>query len=166
MNASASVLTREDEVQSKVRNVRKFGRGARAVCAAIFGFGVVGSVVMALTGALGVGPAGGIGVAGLEPVTTAQFTAEQLNTPQLKVWAFLALGLQAGVALTAVYQLYRLFGDLAAGAIYTQQNVRRVRYVGVLWVLSTLLALVIPFAAALLVQLGFLLPSNQATSSS
>ena len=53
MNASASALPREDEVQSKIRKVRTFGRNARVVCAALFGFGLVGSVVVLLIVVLG-----------------------------------------------------------------------------------------------------------------
>ena len=48
MNASAPALSREDEVQSKIRKVRKFGRVARVVCAAIYGFGLVGTVALLL----------------------------------------------------------------------------------------------------------------------
>lgn len=167
MNASALSLDREVEIQSEIRKVRKFGRGARAVCAVIFGFGLVAIVGMLLFGtlsALGViGPFSStkhsIGVAGLELVTTAQFSAAALNTPALKLWAILVQGLVAGVGLAVVYQLYRLFGNLAAGAIYTPENVRRLRQVGVLWVLAALLGIVIPCVAAMLVQLGFFLPS-------
>jgi hypothetical protein len=162
VNASAPVLTREDEVQSRIRKVRTFGRNARAVCAAIFGFGLVGIVVVLLTRAINVmgpGPETRIGVAGLDPVTTAQFTSAQLSTPELKAWMLLVLSVTVGVALAAVYQLYHVFGKLAAGEIYTPENVRRLRHVGVLWVVSALLGVVIPVAAATLVQLGFFLPS-------
>jgi hypothetical protein len=58
--------------------------------------------------------------------------------------------------LTAVYQLYRLFGNLAAGAIYTPENVRRVRRVGLLWLLSAVLGIVIPVASSALVAFGSL----------
>ncbi len=51
--------------------------------------------------------------------------------------------------LAGVYQLYRLFGNLAAGAIYTPENVRRVRHLGLLSLLSAVLAIAIPFALAL-----------------
>ncbi|HEU5137398.1 MAG TPA: DUF2975 domain-containing protein [Steroidobacteraceae bacterium] len=169
MNASASSLDREVEVQSKIGKIRKFGRNARALFAALFGFGLVGIVFVLIFRALGAGgvvrpPASesqsGIGVAGLEPITTAGFTAAQLNTTELKVWALLVVAMVAGVALAAMYQLYRLFGNLAAGAIFTPENVRRLRHIGVLWVLAALLGIVIPCVAAMLVQLGFFLPSR------
>lgn len=165
MNASASLLDREVEVQTKIGKVRTFGRIARAVCAAIFAFGVVGIAITLIAGVLGVfgvigpGAHSGMSVAGLERVTTAEFTAAQLSTPALQVWGLLVLGVVTGVGLAVVHQLYRLFGSLAAGDIYTRENVRRLRHVGVLWVLLGLLGIVIPFMAAMFVELGFFLPS-------
>ena len=150
MNASASALPREDEVQSKIRKVGTFGRTARAVCATVFGFGLVGSVFMLFLIALGPIPGSKANLSG------GFYTlAQAMLTPlQFKVSASLALGLVAGVWLAAVYQLYRLFGNLAAGAIYTPENVRRVRYVGLLWLLLVALSIVTP--AALLVAHGFM----------
>ena len=62
-----------------------------------------------------------------------------------------------GVWLTVVYQLYRLFGNLANGAIYTPENVRRVRYVGLLMLVAAVIDFVIP--AALVVAHRFIDPS-------
>ena len=82
-----------------------------------------------------------------------------LLTPNLmKVFVALGVSALAGVWLAAVYQLYRLFGNLAVGAIYTPENVRRVRHVGLLLLLLTvLLNILIP--AALVVAHGFIEPS-------
>jgi hypothetical protein len=84
-------------------------------------------------------------------VTTALAT-----TPLLKIWMTVLAGLMAGVALAGVYQLYRLFGNLADGAIYTPENVRRVRHLGLLSLLWAVLAFAIPLAFAVLVRLGVL----------
>jgi hypothetical protein len=153
VNTSATFLDREVEVQSKIRKVRTFGRAARTVCSAIFGFGLVGSVFMLFM--VVVGPLGGVqtgfALPGLDGVTTAEIT-----TPALKVWALLGVGLMAGVSLAFVHQLYRLFGNLAAGAIYTPENVRRVRYAGLLTLLSAVLQILIPMASAALVTYGFI----------
>ena len=152
MNASASALPREDEVQSKIRKVRTFGRNARVVCAALFGFGLVGMRGHAVCHRAWPD----------SPDRTAtsmdggfyDLSKAMLTPLQFKVWVSLTVGVVIGVWLAAVYQLYRLFGNLAAGAIYTPENVRRVRYVGLLWLLLAVLGIVIP--AALLVAHGFI----------
>jgi hypothetical protein len=134
VNASTSVLTREREVHSKIGKVRTFSRYARVVCSALFGFGLVGS-------------AGGV---------LMVVFGSKLASPEHKVWVVLVIGVLVGVWLTAVYQLYRLFGNLAAGAIYTPDNVRRLRHVGLLWLLSAVLGYAIPVASAALFSVGFI----------
>ena len=146
MNASASTLTREHEVQSKIRKVSTFSRYARVVCATLFGFGLVGSVVVLIFGILGAiffpAPGGG-------ELTRAQ---KMLMLP-----LFCAT---AGVFLAMVYQLYRLFGSLAARTIYTSENVRRVRHVGLLYLLLAVIGLLIPIAWSAFVALGFIEPTS------
>jgi len=153
VNASASALPREDEVQSKIRKVRQFGRIARVLCAATFGFGLVGSLAIVLIAVPTQIPGPIKGNGGAWDILNS------LLTPyQVKVFAALAVGTLAGVWLASVYQLYRLFGDLAVGAIYTPENVRRVRHVGLLLLLlAVLMNIVIP--AAMIVAHGFIEPS-------
>jgi hypothetical protein len=122
VNAIATVLAGADQVQSKIRKISAFSRGARVACAALFGFGLVGSaftLVLSILGRNVTGPSG------------TGFT------PQFVTY---------GVSLLIVYQLYRLFGSLAAGAIYTHENVRRVRRVGFLWLLWAVLGVLAPVA--------------------
>jgi hypothetical protein len=79
------------------------------------------------------------------------------------MWAFLVMGVLTGLFLASMYQLYRLFGDLAAGAIYTPENVRRLRRVGLLWLLLAGLGIVIPIASVALGTFGLIdapLPLN------
>jgi hypothetical protein len=137
MNATVSALPREAEVQSKIRKVRAFGRNARSVCAMLFGLGLVGSVVLLLIVLRSHVPAPNSGNGGAYDILTSPLTPLQLKV----LWL---LGLAIGVWLAALHQLYRLFGNLAAGAIYTPENVRRVRYVGLLWLLLAVLNIVLP----------------------
>jgi hypothetical protein len=111
VNASAPSLDREVEVQSEIRKVRTFSRSARVASAALFGFGLVAVVVMLFVVVIGPIPGwnGRIDIVGLDGVTAAQLT-----TPALKLWAFLVMGGLTGLFLAGVYQLYRLFGNLAS----------------------------------------------------
>jgi len=149
LSASFSAPAREGEVQSKIRAVSTFSRYARVVCAALFGFGLVASVLVLIFGVLGAIffpiPSDGIGL------TRAQ-----------KVWMLPVAGAAFGVGLAIVYQLYLLFGSLAAGAIYTSGNVRRVRRVGLLCLLWAVLGVLIPVAWSALAALGFIAPSSPA----
>jgi hypothetical protein len=145
VNASASSLDREVEVQSEIQKVRRFSHCARVVCSAIFGFGLVGVTFMLLVAAFG------LFFPKVHSATTALAT-----TPQLKMWMTLLTVVMAGVMLAGVHQLYRLFGNLAAGAIYTPENVRRVRHLGLLSLLWAVLAIAVPSASTALLALGFL----------
>jgi hypothetical protein len=146
VNASASSLDREVEVQSKIGKVRTFGRIARVPCAAIFGFGVVGCVIMFISAAIGATVQGG-------PFDNNGWT------PQMRIWALPVAGVAFSLWLGVVYQFYRLFGNLAGGAIYTPENVRRVRNVGLLWLLWAVLSVLIPVAWAALYAFVFIAPS-------
>lgn len=152
MNASASALPHEDEVHSKIRKVRAFGRNARVVCAALFWLALVGIVVVPLIAVIAragmdVG-AGGVPTDAPRPNNGGTFDVLQalFSPPQLLVCVFLIMGVVIGVWLAALRQLYRLFGNLAAGAIYTPENVRHVRNVGLLLLLWAGLSIVIPTA--------------------
>ena len=148
MDASVSALPRDEEVQSKIRKIRAFGRNARSVCAVLFGLSLAGSVVLLFIVVRSHGPAPNSGDGGVYDILTSPLTPLQL-----KVWWLLSVGVAIGVRLAAVLQFYRLFGNLAAGAIYTPENVRRVRYVGLLWLLLAVLNIVLP--ATLVVANGF-----------
>jgi hypothetical protein len=148
VNASVSVLPREEEVQSKIRKVRAFGRNARSVCVVLFGFGLIAIAIMLFIAVRSNVTAPASRTGGVTAILVSP-----LAPLQLKVWTILSVGVGIGVWLAAVLQLYRLFGNLAAGAIYTRENVRRVRHVGLLWLLLAVLNIVLP--ATLIVANGF-----------
>jgi hypothetical protein len=151
VNASASFLDREVEVQSKIGKVRTFSRVARVACSAVFGFGLVGCLVMLLLSVLGIFLPKIGGVTGF--------------TPEQRIWVLPAVFVVAGIWLAAVYELYRLFGNLASGAIYTVENVRRVRHVGLLWLLLAVLGILLPLLSAALVAFGVTIPKGSAEFS-
>ncbi|HTE39708.1 MAG TPA: hypothetical protein VK629_02690 [Steroidobacteraceae bacterium] len=151
MNASASALPRAVEVQSKIRKVRAFSRNARVVCAALFGLSVAGSVIVMLvmTLMMVLGPArewrdNG----GLDDVMRAVLTPLQFN-----LWALCIMSIVIGIWLNILRQLERLFGNLAAGAIYTPENVRHLRNVGFLSLLWAALSILIPTTHVVVLRL-------------
>jgi len=145
VNASAPAIAREVEVQSKIQKVSTFSRYARIVCSAFYGFGLVGIVALTLFGVMGLVFPGRLTDSGF--------------TPAQKVASIPIAILFAGVWLAVVYQLYRLFGNLATRAIYTAENVRRVRNVGLLCLVLAVLGVLVPIAWAVLVRTGLLEPS-------
>ena len=157
MSASISVPPREDEVQSKIRKIRAFGRNARGVCAALFWLGLAGIVIVPLIVVLArTGTNVGAGAAPSDVPTnsgngaTFDVLRAMLSPVQLLVCISLIMGVVLGVWLTALRQLERLFGSLADGAIYTPENVRHLRNVGFLLLLSAGLGIVIPTAILVL----------------
>jgi hypothetical protein len=148
VNAAAPALPREDQVQARIRRIRAFSRNARSVCAVLFGLALAGTLVLLFVVLRAHAPAPDGGDGGAFDILTSPLTPLQL-----KVWWLLCLAVVIGVWLAAVHQLYRLFGNLAAGAIHTAENVHRVRHVGLLWLLLAVLNIVLP--AVLVIANGF-----------
>jgi hypothetical protein len=174
MNASVSTFPREVEIQSKIRRIRTVGRGARVVSSALFSVSFVGGVLvmLAVTLAMLFGPTREQGNAngGLEDIMRSALTPLQFN-----VWAFLLLSGVLGIWLGILRQLERLFGNLAAGEIYTSENVHRLRTIGILCLAWASLDIMIPathvaalsmIGAALPMDLGRFFPSMSALLSS
>jgi hypothetical protein len=139
VNASTSALPREDQVQTKIRKIRQFSRSARTLCAAMFGFGLVGIAVGLFVILFVRVPAPQSSDGGAFDVLTSPLTP-----PLLKAWWLIGMGAVVGVSLAAVLQFHRLFGSLAAGEIYTPGNVQRVRHIGLLWLALAVLHFVLP----------------------
>jgi len=139
MTASAPALPREPEVQSRIQTIRAFSRSARTLCAALFGLGLVGIV-----GSLLVFSFTGIQSPQSLEGTAGGALASVLSPLQFRLWWDFSQGAVMGVGLAIVFQLYRMFGNLASGAIYTTENVRRVWRVGLLLLVSAALSVVLP----------------------
>ena len=153
MNASAVALPREDDVQLKILKIRAFGRRARVVCAVLIWLAFVGFVIVPI---FAVAIRAGMHIAGDVPAAVTRTNTgdgspydvlQALLSPlQLLVAVCLILGVVLGVWLAALRELQRLFGNLAAGAIYTPENVRRVRNVGLLLLAWAVIGVLLPIA--------------------
>jgi hypothetical protein len=139
VNASVSPLPREEEVQTKIRKVRSFGRNARSVCAVLIGLTLIVIAIVLLVVLRANGAAGPRITGSAYAILTSQLTP-----PLLKMWMLLGVFVATGVWLTTLLQLHRLFGNLATGAIYTSENVHRVRNVGLLGLLWAVLNIAFP----------------------
>jgi hypothetical protein len=140
LKAAVSPLPREEEVQSKVRKIRTFSRNARVVCAVLVGLALILSVLVFFLALR----------SPVLPITPPRDNAgvydilTSLTPLQTKAWALVSVTLGIGIWLVTLFQLYRLFGNLAAGEIHTPANVRRVRIVGLLWLLLAVLKIIFP----------------------
>jgi len=140
MNTSTSPLPRDPQVQSRIQKIRAFSRKARNVCAVLLGVGLVcylmGLLIVPFVGL----PATPERLDG----TTGDLLNALLTPLQLKLWWVVSYGAVMGCQLAVVYQLFRLFGNLATGSIYTPENVRRVGRVGLLLLALAILHVVLP----------------------
>lgn len=124
---------------TEVDRIRKFARYARACCvllaamSAILGIWTIGNIV------LGPGSADfriGLGAYDVH--------GDQLATLGVKTWAFTVVASVYAIVFIGLFHLYCLFGSLAGGAIYTRDNVLRIRRLGELAMAMAVLQLVLP----------------------
>lgn len=149
MNAVLSVPAREDEVESKVRKVRAFGRKARIVTLVMGVIVFIGLAMLLVVLIYDFGRAG-TDVGGVAPggrIGGRTYVLRALLTPQqFAVTMSLMIVVSGAISLAFFRQLYRLFTNLAAGEIYTPGNVGCLRNLGLLLLLGAVLGVVIPTA--------------------
>jgi hypothetical protein len=133
----------------EIRKVQTFSRIARRIC--WVGLALVGLGALMAFGGIVFGFRGvkiGLGSFAIE--------AAQLSTPFLKVWAALVVGVVLGLVLRWLYGLSVLFGNLAAGHIFTSENVRLLRQAGFLMLYLAVSVPVIAIISAGLVRVGII----------
>lgn len=159
MNAALSVPARDDEVESKIRKIRAFGRNARIVTLLVGVWSgisvVVGVGVFVYFGfrppSREAAPGDGVNAAPGDGVSVGEIfrVLDPLLTPlQSAVTVSLVIVAVGAIWLAALRQLYRLFANLAAGEIYTSDNVGCLRKLGLLWLLGTAFGVLIQAAVA------------------
>ena len=140
------------ETEARIRAVQKFGRYARSICA--FFAAMLGLLMLGMTAVIVSGPMPG---SGLEIGLGAyKVTADHLTTLPIKLWSFVVVTIVIGVVAWILVHLHLLFARLAAGQIYTKENVRHVRQVGLLMMAMAVLQLILPLISFVLVEVGFI----------
>jgi hypothetical protein len=140
------------ETEARVRSVQKFGRYARSIC----GFFAV-MLCLLLFGMTAVIVSGPMPDSGLEIGLGAyNVTAAQLTTLPIKLWSFVVMMITVGVVAWILLHLHRLFGQLAAGQIYTKHNVWHLRQIGLLMMAMAVFQLILPLISFVLVEVGFI----------
>jgi len=139
------------ETEAQIRNVRKFGSYAHSFSTLAAVLLVVYFVVWEwsiASGALSHAFKVGLGAYSV--------MGDQLTTIQLKVWAMVVVATGFAIFFAVVFHLRRLFSHLAAGSIYTRENVHTLRRVGILALAMAVLQLVLPMISFALVETGFI----------
>ena len=83
-------------------------------------------------------------------------TGDQLTSVPIKVWSFVVVTVVVGSVAWMLFHLHRLFSHLAAGSIYTKQNVWHLRQIGLLSMAMAVLQLILPPISFALVEFGYI----------
>jgi hypothetical protein len=132
-----------ETVPAEILKVQRFGRIARRCCVLLTGLIVIGTILVM------VGAARGLNV-NMGPYTVPQ---SQLSAAG-QIYALLGFGLVLVIIFMGLWHLYALFGELAQGRIYTGENVRHIRQLGLLALASAVLNIILPIGSILLLQAG------------
>ena len=140
------------ETEAQIRNIRKFGGYAHSVSALAGAFLVMNFVIsvwVILSAPSSISFKVALGAYSVTP--------DHLSTIQLKTWAFAVVTTVFAILLAVVLHLKRLFSHLAAGSIYTRENVFHLRRVGILALAMAVLQLALPMISFALVDTVFIM---------
>jgi hypothetical protein len=140
------------ETEARIRRVQKFGRNGWQFCA--LAGAMLGIYVVVAWATIAAGPrltGTSIGVGPFQNVNP-----ELLATASSKIWALSVVTVGAALSAWMLLHLYRLFKQLEAGSIYTNQNVHHLRQVGWVSMALAVLQLILPAVSLGLVRTGFL----------
>lgn len=147
------------ETRIRLTRLRKFSRVARWLCSGFLAF-VVAISAWALFSVL-TGPSENFFKFDLGRIA---FTGDQIDTISLKAWLTLLLVVGIYISTRMLWLLHGLFGNLARGEIYTQDNVRRLRSLGWL-MLSAACAQVVAPVVSMMLLAARVIEWSQATHS-
>lgn len=140
-------------MEQNLRRIQAFSRFARGVCAVAMA--LMGVAVLVLL----------LGVFFEFPGMKMSFgpyliEGPGFGAPFAKGWGALCGIAIFALALRWLFHIYVLFGNLAAGRIYTSANVRRLRQIGFVMLYQQVLIVVIGLASWAFLRAGFILESQ------
>jgi hypothetical protein len=136
-------------IEAQIRNVQKFGRYGSSVCglgAALLAIAFIVSAWNILSGPTWAGFSVELG--------PYRVTGDHMSTIPLKAWSLFIVIVVFALLGGIVFHLQRLFSHLAAGRIYTRENVRHIRWIGILALGMAVVQLVVPPMSFALIESG------------
>jgi hypothetical protein len=139
----------EVEVRSESRKIQSFSRFARAACVCVMIFMGLGFALLVLGLVFGFdGVKVGFGV--------YRVATSHLDTPFLRAWSVIFVGVIFALVFRWLFCLWALFDNLAAGGIYTKENVRRIRQIGLLMLIMPVVSGVMVLLSLLILKVGLI----------
>lgn len=116
--------------QSSLIRIRKFGGFARTTCTVLM-IALAAGLVLAVLAVLG-GPTANFSIT----IGSWKIPGAVIETPLLKAWLAFLCVVGMGLVIFCLGLLRTVFANLAAGRVYTRQNVDCIRGVGLVWIVG------------------------------
>jgi hypothetical protein len=137
------------DTQEQLRKVRKFSRVARGACLVLFA--VLGILTLWTLGNVAFGP----GASGMRVDFGAySIHGDHFVAPAAKIWGVIVVASVFALLFSGLGRLYLLFGNFLAGDIYTRENVRHIRALGLLAMAMAVFQIFLPMVSWALLQGG------------
>ena len=133
----------ETPIPPEILKVQKFSRYARAICLALMALIGIGTILLFIARTRDV-------AVNMGPYAVPH---DQLGTVP-RIYLLICFAVVLAIVLKGLFHLYSLFNNFARGGIYTAQNVRHIRQVGLLTLAWAVLEILMPVGSMILLQLG------------
>lgn len=140
------------KIPVEVRKVTLFSQVARAACTVLIVCMAAVVVAMCISISFGLGHVGD----GKLRLGIYSIGGGQITTPAVKIWSILFLAILFAPIFKGAFHLRALFANFVRSEIYTQDNVRHLRQLGLLGLAIPVLTCVLMLVSWLLVQWGII----------
>jgi len=131
--------------EAQIRTVQKYSALARGLCSVLLVMLMISSLLVVSMVVNGPGPGGA-------KITIGRFvlSASDLDSVRLKIWLLFMIGTGVAISAGIIYLLRRVFDNMAHAEIFSADNVRHIRRIGLLILAVGVLQLVMPVLDAIL----------------